>query len=279
MGERAESLADDPFALSESAEGTLSAQIAFRLATGRPGQYFMFGGSGVALAARAIERHADAPLRWLTVQFVAATLLDDRLDFTVERLGGGSVAQFALTGRVGDRVVLRAMAATGSRSGGAPDLLAKPMPDVPAPDDCALVRAHDQAERDVHQLIEIRLASGRFGIFSKAPRSADSHVRVWMRPQMGAVDAAALGLMADFVGSTLSNAVGLRGGAGSLDNTIRVVRLVPTRWVLCDIAIPAIADGIGHGRVDLFAEDGTLLAMAGQTFIARLHPSQASPAA
>ncbi|MBV9841002.1 MAG: thioesterase family protein [Sphingomonadaceae bacterium] len=184
-----------------------------------------------------------------------------------------------LTGHVGESVVLRGLAASGSRPAGAPDLQAMPTPDVPSPQECTLVRAYDEAELDVHQLVEIRLASGRFGVFSKAPRSADSRVRVWMRPQLGQIDAAMLGLMADFVGSTLSNAVGLRGGAGSLDNTLRVVRLVPTRWVLCDIAIPAIADGIGHGRVDLFAEDGTLLALAGQTFLARPHPSQAASSA
>ncbi|MBV9840563.1 MAG: thioesterase family protein [Sphingomonadaceae bacterium] len=266
---------DDPFALSDAGAGRYVAHVERRLCTGRPESYFMFGGSGLALAARAVERRTGGPLRWLTLQFIAPTLIGARLELTVERLTGGRVAQLSLNGAVGDEITLRGLAATGSRSSGAPDLMAARMPDVPPPDDCPIIRAHNAIEQDVHQLLELRLVRGRFGIFSKAPRSADSRVLVWMRPTYGDVDASALALMADFVGSTMSNAVGLRGGAGSLDNTIRVIGLPTTPWVLCDIAIPAIADGIGHGRVDLFAEDGALLALASQTFIARLHPAQA----
>ncbi|MBV9841001.1 MAG: thioesterase family protein [Sphingomonadaceae bacterium] len=82
---------DDPFALEETGGGTFVATIAPRLATGRPGNFFMFGGSGMALAARAIQRHSGEPPRWLTVQFVAATPRGERLALSVERIAGGRV--------------------------------------------------------------------------------------------------------------------------------------------------------------------------------------------
>ena len=63
----------------------------------------------------------------------------------------------------------------------------------------------------------------------------------------------------------IGQALGAQAGGNSLDNTLRVARLVPTEWVLLDIRIDAIANGFGHGVVHLWAEDGTLLATASQS--------------
>ena len=79
------------------------------------------------------------------------------------------------------------------------------------------------------------------------------------------VDATALAILGDFVPFGVGQALGLRGGGNSLDNTLRVVRLVPTDWVLLDIRVHAVDDGFGHGLVHLWAEDGTLLATASQS--------------
>ncbi|HRE01851.1 MAG TPA: thioesterase family protein, partial [Ilumatobacteraceae bacterium] len=54
-----------------------------------------------------------------------------------------------------------------------------------------------------------------------------------------------------------------------LDNTIRIARLVPTEWVLLDIQVHAVSRGFGHGLVQMFAEDGTLMATASQSCIVR----------
>jgi acyl-CoA thioesterase len=67
----------------------------------------------------------------------------------------------------------------------------------------------------------------------------------------------------------VSQALGIRGGGNSLDNTLRVVRLVPTEWVLLDIRIHAIDRGFAHGLVHMYAEDGTLMATASQSCIVR----------
>ncbi len=55
--------------------------------------------------------------------------------------------------------------------------------------------------------------------------------------------------------------------SNSLDNTIRVQRLVPTEWVLCDVRVDGVHGGFGHGSVYLWAEDGTLLATASQSAV------------
>jgi len=266
----------DPFALDDvTTSGAVATRIMMQHCVGRPNRYFMFGGIGMALATRAIERRIGQPLRWLTIQFITPTLLGSRLELSIERLVGDRVAQLALTGRVDDEIVMRGLAAVGRRAASS-SIQAAPMPAVPPPEACEPIRAHDHAEHDVHQIVEIRLVKGRFGVFSKAPVSPDGHVQVWMRPRGEPVDAAMLALMADFVPSIVSNALDARAGGSSLDNTVRIVRIVPTGWVLCDISIAAITDGIGHGEMKLFAEDGTLMAIASQSFIARVPTPRAS---
>jgi acyl-CoA thioesterase len=65
----------------------------------------------------------------------------------------------------------------------------------------------------------------------------------------------------------------------SLDNTLRVVRLEPTEWVLCDIRIQALVDGYGQGTAFLWSETGHLLATASQSMNIRIDPPQDGPTA
>jgi acyl-CoA thioesterase len=85
------------------------------------------------------------------------------------------------------------------------------------------------------------------------------------------IDAASLGVLGDFVPRGVGQALGLHAGGNSLDNTLRVVNLVPTEWVLLDIRVHAVARGFAHGLVHMYAEDGTLMATASQSCIARIH--------
>lgn len=68
---------------------------------------------------------------------------------------------------------------------------------------------------------------------------------------------------------SIMQALGIPAGGNSLDNTLRVAKLVQTEWVLCDVQMHAISHGFGHGLVHLWAEDGTLLATASQSCIVR----------
>jgi acyl-CoA thioesterase len=60
----------------------------------------------------------------------------------------------------------------------------------------------------------------------------------------------------------------------SLDNTLRVARLSPTAWVLCDVRIHALINGYAQGVAFLWSQDGELLATASQSFVVRLWPGQ-----
>jgi acyl-CoA thioesterase len=81
------------------------------------------------------------------------------------------------------------------------------------------------------------------------------------------MSAAALAILGDYVPFGISQSQGTWVPSNSLDNTIRVQRLVPTEWVLCDVRIDGIHTGFGHGSVYLWSSDGTLLATASQSAV------------
>ena len=91
---------------------------------------------------------------------------------------------------------------------------------------------------------------------------------LWFKiPDELQIDAGVLAILGDFVpfGTHTALPAGATGGLTSLDNTIRVVDLVPTTWVLLDVQIYSVANGFSQGIVHLWAEDGTLLATASQS--------------
>jgi acyl-CoA thioesterase len=78
--------------------------------------------------------------------------------------------------------------------------------------------------------------------------------------------------LGDYVTGGVAQPLGRRVFSRSLDNTLRVVRLEPTEWVLCDIRIQALAHGYGQGMAFMWSESGTLLATASQSMSIRYAP-------
>src|SRR3546814_15567445 len=93
----------------------------------------------------------------------------------------------------------------------------------------------------------------------------------WARsPDVLDMSAATLAILGDYVPFGIGQALGERAGGNSLDNTLRVGRLVPTDWVLLDIRVHAVRNGLGHGDVHLGAHAGTLQAPASHAKHARV---------
>ena len=93
---------------------------------------------------------------------------------------------------------------------------------------------------------------------------------MWVRMPGVQNDAGALAILADYMLSGIGNSLGKVAYGVSLDNTIRIARLVPTDWVQCDITMDHISDGFGYGTAHLFSEDGVLMATASQSVIVRV---------
>jgi acyl-CoA thioesterase len=86
------------------------------------------------------------------------------------------------------------------------------------------------------------------------------------------MSAAALAVLGDYVPLGIGRALGLLGQitSNSLDNTLRIVHVRATEWVLLDIHVDAVHDGVGHGTVHLWSEERELLAIASQS--AKIRP-------
>lgn len=246
-----------------------------QLCVGHPDSQFLFGGAGLAAGLLAIETVTGRATVWAAAQYLSYARPGTRLDFAVTvPVTGRQTSQARVTARAGDAEILTVNAALGDRPG-FPDAQWAQMPAVPPPEDCPAmdynwVRDPD----DINARFDQRIAAGRFGgARADGGPSPDGIARMWvaLREPAAPIDRLALAMMADFLPSGIGNALGTSAGGNSLDNTIRFGRLVPTRWVLADIRIHAVAQGFVHGRVHLFAEGGSLLATASQSMILRVH--------
>jgi acyl-CoA thioesterase II len=239
---------------------------------------FLFGGCGLGAAISAMEATTDRSCIWATAQYLAYAKPGQILDIDVTlAVEGHQMTQARAVGHVGNREILTVNAALGTRpfphEG---SWQSKPV--VPGPEECGPRVWRAPPDGTINERLELRTAIGRDWDQLDGTHG-DGHTAMWACiPEMiDGVDATALAILGDYVPSGVGQALGIHGGGNSLDNTLRVIRLVPTEWVLIDIHIQGVANGFGHGLVHLFAEDGTLMATASQSCIARIHKPIPTP--
>ncbi|MGZ3377831.1 MAG: acyl-CoA thioesterase [Phenylobacterium sp.] len=238
---------------------------------GRQDDLFMFGGVGLASAIAAMEGTTGRPVIWATAQYLSYAKPPSVVDLDVWVPTAGKYnSQARVISHVGDKEIVTVNAALGSR----PSEISQQwltMPEVPPPQDCEPGEHWRQAGYGLHSRMDIRVAKGRYGFDRAGAPEPDGRLLLWIKP-IGdfAIDAPMLAIIADHVPSGIGNALGKNAGGNSLDNTLRIRRIVPTEWVLCDIRILGVHGGFGHGAMYLFAEDGELMATASQSLIVRV---------
>src|SRR4051794_22564308 len=193
----------------------------------------LFGGTAIAAAVAAMEAVAGRPALWATSQIVSSAQGGDTVDVLVETLArGNNVDQLRVTASVDDRVMVAALGSTGTpRRDGISGLGAR----IPAvtPPHRSEPRVHTagswggMTERGQHRVMELLvpepvdgapLAPGRQVLWA---RLVDEHTNT----------AAKLGFLGDMVPVAVCDAAGVRGAGTSLDNSLRVGRLVDSEWV------------------------------------------------
>ncbi len=243
------------------------------LSTGRG---FLFGGAGLGAAVEALESATRRPVVWATAQYLSYARTGSVVDLDVKiAVSGHNITQARVTGHVADQEIFTVNAALGLRDTPGSGEFAE-RPPAPPPLDCPVRIERETDAGSIHQNVEMRLVKARnledLPIGGPAQPTSDGRSVVWARlPELDQVSAMSLAILGDWVPFGVGQALGVRGGGNSLDNTLRVVQLVPTEWVLLDIRIQAVRNGFGHGLVHQWAEDGTLLATASQSVIVRYH--------
>ena len=226
----------------------------------------LYGGVALGAAATALERLTGQPLVWATAQYLAyaepPAILD--LDLIVAA-SGKHTTQARVVGSVDGIEIFTVNAALGDRPIEFRGTWIE-RPDVPPPDAFPETTLPDEVRSRISGRMQLRLAAEE-GLTAVA---GHGRLAIWARVPDLAPSSAMLAILGDTVPFGIRRVMGMRGSGNSLDNTLRVARLVPTDWVLLDIRVNAVEHGFGHGAVHLWAENGTLLGTASQSVI--IHP-------
>lgn len=247
-------------------------QVTPDLAT--PGN-FLFGGCGLGAALVALEAATGRPTVWATAQYLSYAPTGSTVEFeAMLSVVGGHITQGRVVAHLGNQEILTVNAALGVGAMEAGGIWVN-QPKVPPPQHCPARRVPPIFANSILDRIDVRVAKGRLlEDIDGTPGEPDS--ALWARvPGHLEPSAATLAIFGDYVSGSTSQPLGLRTMGRSLDNTLRVVQLVPTEWVLCDIRIHALVNGFAQGIGFLWAEDGTLLATASQSMSVRLWPQDA----
>ncbi len=225
----------------------------------------LYGGCGLAAVIEAAEGATDELTAWATCQFVGGAVPADVIDLVVEVVAAGHrMSQLRVIGTVRDNLFLTGLVAVGRR----PEVAAgrwEQMPDVPPPDDCPTRKmANEERRGGLRPRIDERTATNGPDGFLTA--DDDGRSALWATMPGGVPAAAsALAVVGDDVSVGVAAAVSADVRARSIDNTLRMVELRETPWVLADIKVHSVGEGLGHGNVNLWSQDGHLLAITSQS--------------
>lgn len=248
-------------------ESSFTLPVTVGIATGGN---FLFGGCALGAAIVAMERCLDRPVVWATAQYLSFATVGETMQIDVTVASSGRyTSQARVVGYVGDREILTVNAGLGSRPVRYEGQWAR-IPDVPGPEDCAPRTNRWALPGSLMERFDMRIAKGRqWDDLAGGAGQEDGTAALWIRMPNFAMSGAALAVLGDYVPYGISQTLGEWTQANSLDNTLRIVNVIPTEWVLLDIRIHGIRNGFGHGLVHLWSTDGTLLATASQTAIVR----------
>ncbi|MEJ7562137.1 MAG: acyl-CoA thioesterase [Ilumatobacteraceae bacterium] len=231
---------------------------------------FLFGGCGLGAGIAALEVTSGRPCVWATAQYLSYAKPGETVDIDVTlAVVGHQITQARAVCHVADREILTVNAALGERALALAGQWQR-APEAPPPEECPPRAPRPDQLANINGRLEQRVVTARDPERS-SDEPGDGRTIVWsqLTEVIDGVDAAALAVMGDFVPFGVAQALGTPRGGNSLDNTLRLCRLVPTEWVLLDIQVQAVERGFGHGLVHMFAQDGTLLATASQSCIVR----------
>ncbi|MCB1256868.1 MAG: thioesterase family protein [Microthrixaceae bacterium] len=233
---------------------------------------FLFGGCGLGAAVSALEAECERPVIWATAQYLSFAMTGEQMDlYATIAVSGKMTTQSRVVARVGDREILTVNAALGEKP--IPyDEQWVTMPEVADPEDCPLRSDLVADGKSIMSRFDMRLAIGTPWDAFDGTRAPGARSALWVHTPDVEMSAAAIAILGDYVPFGISQALGNWIPSNSLDNTIRVHRLEPTEWVLCDVRIDSVSRGFGHGSVYLWTESGELLATASQSAV--LHKQQ-----
>lgn len=235
------------------AENTFDYHLSRQACVGLDERMHLMGGVGLGAGIWAMEQTAGAPILWASVQFVSTAFVGADCTIKTEILHDGRrVAHSRATIMEGDRPIHFITGSHAKLSEGDTETFTA-MPDMPSPEDCPeRGNRHDGFDNLVSR-IEMRVAKWK-------PKQGLGYL--WFRSKDGLPTSAPwLAVLADFMPAPHP----ATNKCTSLDNTLRIHNLVQSEWILGECYVSEYRNGYFHGSINLFAQDGTLLATGNQT--------------
>ena len=254
--------------------------VALHRANARPAWSFFLPSGGVLTAIALRAAHAEAGAEWRPLS--STTLFHEAvpegpLDVRVHvlRRGNVTVQTRAELGPAGESPRMEVLTTfVKSRSG--PSLVARPFPaDLPGPTE-AEPYWRSSPDLPFFRQLEARLAFGRRfweADWDAGPARCARWFRYRHAPHRdGRMALAALPPLVDTMPAAVFEALGSehpRLFAPSLDLTIHYLADTPNEWVLCQARGLWAADGYASAEIELWDDEGTLLAFGTQTMMLR----------
>jgi len=229
-----------------------------------------YGGAGLAFACTMMQQATGRSAVWCTAQFVGGAEYADRLDLRTDVVAHGHrTSQARVTAHHGGREVFTAVGATGESASSRVTGTFATMPVVSRVDESAVVAWDFGVDPAATHFSTTEL---REGVVKGATEGTTApSMALWARLRDGRPwSASMLAFVADVVPMSIHRMLGHRQPGGmSLDNSLRVGPPTASEWILLALYPEAAHDGYGHGSVQLWAPDGTLVGVASQTFALR----------
>lgn len=218
----------------------------------------LFGGWALGMVVQAGQVSTGLWLRDLSASYLAPIRRGARIRIVPDLLSAGrTLSQVRLDAWTGD---MRAVAATAVFGPGV-DVAAFPgkMPDVPLPGDCP-ERAYDSGGgTGSSQLLETRVAS-------ETPRGApEPRALLWVGLRCEVDGDVRVAVVSDHVPSLVRRSMPDFPFVPTVSGTLRIFGRATSRFLLLDVRVSAWDGVLASGDVNIWNEDGTLVASAGQT--------------
>jgi acyl-CoA thioesterase-2 len=233
----------------------------------------LHGGTALALTVEAAAAAIGRPVVTATAQYLSFVAPPARVQIHVSvDVAGHRLTQGRATVSANDEPVLTTLMTLGTRTFPVTKTWSRPTR-VPPPELCNALPAILSSPGTLSEVCEFRLAAGR-PVNELDGVAGPGSFAIWCRLPGGVRHMAAgdVAIFADFPLHPLSGAMGRPCTGTSLDNSIRIIDLVPTEWVLCESWVDAVAHGFGQVSTRLWSQQGDLLAIAGQTVALRELP-------
>jgi acyl-CoA thioesterase II len=234
------------------------------LCLGPPDGKHMSGGAQSAAIVALLEAETGRPLIQLAGQFLASPASGETASIAIDAMQSGRAISLASASiaRGANRSAVFSASLGERPDAGSFNWEAAPV--APPPQECAPLPFVRSDPGDLHTHLDIRMAHD--------PRAqVDGRLLFWVRwDDTAIVPAAFLALIADYLPEAIHFNIGRPAGAVSLDNSLRITGRAATPWLLCETRLQAVANGLFHGRMSIFAQNGNLLALASQSGVVRL---------